>query len=233
MASSRVKPGNEKIIQALSGSGIQVVLEFPRTDYTGSYYLVAPDILTVSFSVARTKNPVFNIGDVTMSGMSLGTKLIAGSIIKLFHRTDSLSTYLKIVKASSNSPEMFMDDQSKIQSNVSFKEISDYMRDDITPFNIHFIATVETLLDNEYYNYTNSGVSNSDDPLSDTLAPRVTSIIGATIINNGNVFSIENLITEETINFIARTIIFDSDNLKANPANSRWVKGSTLIGMRG
>ena len=206
----------DNIIQGMSGSGVQVVLEFPANDYQSSVYFVAKDILTVSHSVSRSKLPVTNLGEASMSGMSIGSRMVAGSIIKLFSRYDSLSTYVKTFVATrwDKLNEKDKEDISSTGTSISFKEFSDYMRDDISPFNIHLVSTVETLLPKDY----EKGAS----------VPRVSSIIGATIINNGKVFSIENLITEETLSFIAKTVIYSTDNLKPNNYGMA-VKGSDLI----
>lgn len=206
----------DNIIQGMSGSGVQVVLEFPANDYQSSVYFVAKDILTVSHSVSRSKLPVTNLGEASMSGMSIGSRMVAGSIIKLFSRYDSLSTYVKTFVATrwDKLNEKDKQDVSTTGTSISFKEFSDYMRDDISPFNIHLVNTVETLLPKDYE--------------KDASVPRVSSIIGATIINNGKVFSIENLITEETLSFIAKTVIYSTDNLKPNNYGMA-VKGSDLI----
>ena len=206
----------DNIIQGMSGSGVQVVLEFPANDYQSSVYFVAKDILTVSHSVSRSKLPVTNLGEASMSGMSIGSRMVAGSIIKLFSRYDSLSTYVKTFVATrwDKLNEKDKEDISSTGTSISFKEFSDYMRDDISPFNIHLVSTVETLLPKDYE--------------KDASVPRVSSIIGATIINNGKVFSIENLITEETLSFIAKTVIYSTDNLKPNNYGMA-VKGSDLI----
>ena len=206
----------DNIIQGMSGSGVQVVLEFPANDYQSSVYFVAKDILTVSHSVSRSKLPVTNLGEASMSGMSIGSRMVAGSIIKLFSRYDSLSTYVKTFVATrwDKLNEKDKQDVSTTGTSISFKEFSDYMRDDISPFNIHLVNTVETLLPKDYE--------------KDASVPRVSSIIGATIINNGKVFSIENLITEETLSFIAKTVIYSTDNLKPNNYGMT-VKGSDLI----
>lgn len=206
----------DNIIQGMSGSGVQVVLEFPANDYQSSVYFVAKDILTVSHSISRSKLPVTNLGEASMSGMSIGSRMVAGSIIKLFSRYDSLSTYVKTFVATrwDKLNEKDKEDISSTGTSISFKEFSDYMRDDISPFNIHLVNTVETLLPKDYE--------------KDASVPRVSSIIGATIINNGKVFSIENLITEETLSFIAKTVIYSTDNLKPNNYGMA-VKGSDLI----
>ena len=204
------------IIQGLSGAGVQVVLEFPANDFQSSVYFVANDILTVSHSVSRSKLPVTTLGEVSMSGISIGSRMVAGSIIKLFSRYDSLSSYVKTFVATrwDKLNEESKKNISDTGTSISFKEFSDYMRDDISPFNIHLVNTVETLL--------------PKDTEKDASVPRVSSIIGATIINNGKVFSIENLITEETLSFVAKTVIYSTDNLK--PSNKvTAMKGSDLL----
>ena len=115
------------IIQGMSGSGVQVVLEFPANDYQSSVYFVAKDILTVSHSVSRSKLPVTNLGEASMSGMSIGSRMVAGSIIKLFSRYDSLSTYVKTFVATrwDKLNEKDKQDVSTTGTSISFKEFSD------------------------------------------------------------------------------------------------------------
>mgnify|MGYP003617788210 FL=1 len=102
------------IIQALPGVSIQVLFEFPANDYQSSVYFLAKDIITVSYSVARSKIPVTLLGQSSLSGMAIGTKMIAGSIIKLFGRYDSISNYIKTFVADrwDNLDTGFKDDLS-------------------------------------------------------------------------------------------------------------------------
>lgn len=213
---------NALVLDGMAGISTFVLLEFPANDYQRSVYFLASDIISVSHSVSRSKIPVTNLGQVSMSGMALGTKIVAGSIIKLFHRTDSLSRYIKTFVDNRFehfrkrvNHKMSLDD---IESNITFKEFSDYMRDDIAPFNIHLIHFSEP--------------SVKDDVIGGILPPRVTSIIGATLINQGKVFSVENLITEETLSFIAKTVIYTTDNLHPEWVSNQGMTGSKLIGMR-
>lgn len=213
---------NAILLDGMAGISTFVLFEFPANDYENSIYFLATDIISVSHSVSRAKIPVTNLGQVSMSGMALGSKIVAGSIIKLFHRQDSLSRYIKTFvdkrfehfqKKVNN--EMSIDD---IESNITFKEFSDYMGDDIAPFNIHLIHVTEPT-----YGYGGKDWM---------FPPRITSIIGATIINTGKVFSVENLITEETLSFIAKTVIYSTDNLHPEWVSNQIMTGSKLLGMR-
>lgn len=213
---------NAMMLDGMSGIGTFVLFEFPANDYENSVYFLAVDIISVSHSVSRAKIPVTNLGQVSLSGIALGTKMVAGSIIKLFHRNDSLSRYIKTFVdrrfeyfQTKVNHEMSLDD---IESNITFKEFSDYMRDDIAPFNIHLIHMSEP--------------STELGGIPIALPPRITSIIGATIINTGKVFSVENLITEETLSFIAKTVIYTTDNLHPEWVSNQVMTGSKLIGMR-
>lgn len=213
---------NAMMLDGMAGISTFVLFEFPANDYEHSVYFMAADIISVSHSVSRSKTPVINLGQTSLSGMALGTKLVAGSIIKLFHRNDSLSKYIKtFVDKRFEAFRKVVDHQMSlddIESNITFKEFSDYMRDDIAPFNIHLIHVSEPTMNVGYGDFP--------------LPPRITSIIGATIINTGKVFSVENLITEETLSFIAKTVIYSTDNLHPEWVSNQGMTGSKLIGLR-
>lgn len=181
-------------LMPVAGVNIQVVFEFPTNDVHKSVYLHMPDTITVSHSVHRTKIPITVLGDTTVTGIGLGTKMVAGSIIKMFNRRDSFVSYIKLF-VDERSTQMSKERKASlvdVQNTLSMNEMSDHMRDDIGPFNIHLISTSE--YDCVYR-----------DP------PKVDSIMGCTIINTGKVYSIENLITEETISFMAKTVVYDDD----------------------
>ena len=181
-------------MENISGSEVQVMFEFPTNDVQKSVYIHMSNLITVSHSVARAKIPVYLLGDTTVSGLALGTKMVAGSIVKLYTRNDALTNHIKqfVDKRFEDMKKSNVSNLSDIQSNISMREISDFMRDDLSPFNIHLITTSEN--DN-----------------TDTEAFGVDSIMGATLINTGNVFSIENLISEETISFLAKEVRYQTD----------------------
>lgn len=176
-------------MENISGSEVQVMFEFPTNDIQKSVYIHMSNLITISHSVARAKIPVYLLGDTSVSGLALGTKMVAGSIVKLYTRNDSLTNHIKqfVDKRFEDLKKSKIADISDVESNISMKEMSDFMRDDLSPFNIHLITTSEN--DN-----------------TSTEAFGVDSIMGATLINTGNVFSIENLISEETISFLAKEV---------------------------
>lgn len=197
------------IMDSISGTQTQVVFEFPTNDIHKSIYIYMPDMITVSHSVSRAKIPVTSLGETTVSGIGLGTKMVAGSIVKLFSREDKITKYIKafVEQRYENLNTQKVATLYDINTNsIPFKEVIDYMRDDIAPFNIHLISMSEYVA------------------LEGMNDRAVDSIIGCTIINTGKVSSIENLITEETISFMAQSVVYHKDINKAEKS----VKGEGI-----
>lgn len=207
-----------KVMDSVAGVNVQVLFEFPTNDVQKSLYIYMPDMITVSHSVSRAKIPVTLLGETTPSGLGLGTKMVAGSIVKLFTRNDNINQYIfKFVKDRYDKliakKELTLSDLTSNDS--GFKEISDYMRDDIAPFNIHLITTSERIE-------------------GDLHKPRIDSIFGCSIINTGKVSSIENLITEETLSFMAKSVKYAGDLEKIERSlpiavGSNYTSGSQLL----
>lgn len=207
-------------VMPISGVNIQVVFEFPSNSSHKSVYLYMPDMITVSHSVHRTKVPVTVLGDTTITGIGLGTKMVAGSIVKVFTRRDPFHNYIRLFvdERSSTMSQERKASLINVQNTVSMNEMSDHMRDDIGPFNIHLIMMSE-------YDCVHK------DP------PKVDSILGCTIINTGKVYSIENLITEETLSFMAKTVVYDDDMsasvVRSSAGNTVETGSSLLAQLRG
>jgi hypothetical protein len=156
------------------------VLEFPEVGfiYMGS-------IVSLSYNVYRDKAPVFNCGNTTISGFAIGKKYVAGSIVNIIFTEDEIANFVKEygVHYSIRNADTLSDFSRKQAADQSLKEIHTFMKDDLTSFNIHCIFT------SEYH----------------AEAKRVI-IYGATFINNGQVMSIDDIITEGTVSFVAKDI---------------------------
>lgn len=202
-------------MDSVAGVNVQVLFEFPSNKFQKSVYIYMPDMITVAHSVSRAKMPVTLLGETSVSGLALGTKLVAGSIVKLFSRGDLLTKHIKTfteARFEALRKTGWVAQLSDITNNTSYVEVSDHMRDDIAPFNIHLISTSEYM--------------------GDGNIPKIDSIIGCTIINTGKVASIENLITEETLSFMAKTVMYADDLLTTNnslPASDSVPTGSSLL----
>lgn len=176
----------------IPGTTVRVLLEFPQYNIDGkSAVIQLDDVMTISFSSHRVKAPVTTLGQVSVNGFGLGTRMVAGSIIRSIFTTDNLTAL---------QAKIFLEDQDNIKnrltgldqnlpSGLPMKERISIIQDDLTAFNIHIYSISE---------YTAQ--------IGETYTPRerFDTIIGATITNTGQVYSIEDLITESTISFQAK-----------------------------
>lgn len=176
----------------IPGTSVRVMLEFPQYSFNGkSAVLLLDDVMTISFNAYRTKAAVNLVGQTSISGFGLGNRLVAGSIIRSVFTTDKLTEL---------QTKIFLEDQDNIEkrlkgldstlpSGLPNKDQIAIIQDDLTSFNIHMYAATE---------YTKTiGVEYAPFERFDT-------IIGATVINTSQVYSIEDLITESTISFQAK-----------------------------
>lgn len=195
---------NVKVVQStfesMSGTNTIIVLEFPTFEgsgYDGSVYVKMNSVTTLSWSVYRAKIPVTPIGENTVSGFALGNKTVAGHIIKTLTYADEFTSVVEYYSKLSleykknnyyenlgSKQPISLDSKYKITQ----KNFDSLMKDDLLPFNIHAYSISE---------YTGKIVKDS--------------IYGCTIINTGQVQSIENLITENTISFMGKYLEQNKD----------------------
>jgi hypothetical protein len=145
-------------------------------------------MITITHSVNRAKIPVIPLGETTITGFALGTKTVAGTGVRVVLTDDELYRHMNVfiaekATAVENAVKNFDLGLRGVQS-IPYKNYNDFMQDDLSEFNIHLITL----------------------PEHDVAQIRIQSILGATIINTGKIFSIDNLITEETFSYMARTV---------------------------
>lgn len=182
-------------IESMSGADTMVIIEFPAFEggmYSKPVYVKLNSVVSLSWSVYRAKTPVTPLGESLVSGFGLGHKTVAGHIIKTLTYKDELSAivqyYSKVSLGYKNAnyvenlgSKVSISLDSKYE--ITQKNFDSLMKDDLVPFNIHAYSISE---------YTGHIIKDS--------------IYGCTIINTGQVQSIENLITENTIAFVAKYI---------------------------
>lgn len=182
-----------QIFESMSGSNTTVIFEIPGYDKNeGSMYIIMKSIISISVSTARAKMPVIHLGQNSVNGFALGNKTVAGSIIKTLIFDDEFSRAIEIFtdKSLKDRKSTFFEDlgsKTFFDNNkysITQKHFDDIMRDDIVPFNIHTFAY------SEYAGPKHKFLMNS--------------VYGCTLINEGQVQSIENLITENTFTYIAK-----------------------------
>lgn len=173
----------EKVYHSIGGIDINVILAFPD-DVGGlsSPYVFLGSAITVSYSVHRAKSPVFNLGESTVSGFSIGKKTVAGSIIKAVMEDDELEEFLleKLPKMQSIKKDKEVVSVTKLSYS---KDSSSIMKDDLLPFNIILVFS------SEYKQVEREEV-----------------IYGCNVISNGKVLSAMDLFTEDQISFVAKDV---------------------------
>lgn len=210
--------------ESMSGANTIIVLEFPTFEgsgYEGSVYVKMNSVTTLSWSVYRAKIPVTPIGENSVSGFALGNKTVAGHIIKTLTYADEFTSvveyYSKLslkYKQDNYYENLGSKQPISLDSNykITQKNFDSLMKDDLLPFNIHAYSISE---------YTGKIVKDS--------------IYGCTIINTGQVQSIENLITENTISFMAKYLEQNKDvtqNLPSYPSLNGAMSIGKLLAQR-
>lgn len=217
------EPDKDKhfIFESMSGSTTSVLFEFPNYhEDEGSVFILMRSIVSLSVSVHRAKIPVIPLGQNSVQGFALGNKTVAGSIIKTltfddeFHQVVEYYTSQSLADKEDNFIANLGTKQASLDSRyqITQKQFDDIMRDDLVPFNIYSYAM------SEYTGHTGRMIFNS--------------IYGCTIINEGQVQSIENLITENTFSFIAKYAKLGqtvAQDMKSFPNLETVMSGSKLL----
>lgn len=178
---------------AIPGTTVRILLEFPQYNIDGKTAIIQlDDAMTISFSSYRVKAPVTLLGQTSVDGYGLGTRMVAGSLIRTLFTTDKLTELQsKIFLEDQNNIKARLQGLGGIPTGLPLKDQISIVQDDLTSFNIHMYAATE---------YTHK--------LGEARVPyeRFETIIGATVTNTGQVYSIEDLITESTISFQAKAV---------------------------
>lgn len=168
--------------ESIGGSSTHVVVNFHLLNSAGQIVEVPiyfGSVITISYSVYRSKQSVFNMGSKLIDGFAIGNKYVAGTLIKGVFADDELNTALDSIR------NILIDNFkiSDVSTMSNRNTVHSIMKDDILSCDINIIYT------NEY-----SGIS------------KMEIIHDATFINNGQVASVNDIITETTISYIARSV---------------------------
>lgn len=171
--------------ESMSGVNTSVIFEFIHPYRpTESIFVKVDSVITIAYSVYKSNIPVYLLGENMVSGFGLGNKVVGGSIIKTLTYKDELIDALSFYQSTA----IKYKDEHAVPNlgsklNISIKDFESLMRDDMPEFNIYMYSMSE---------YTGK--------------TRMDAIYGVKITNTGQVQSIENLITENTLSFVARNI---------------------------
>lgn len=192
------------IYESLGGSSTHVLINFHLINSDGDIVDIPVyfgTVITVSYSVYRNKASVFNMGNNLIDGFAIGNKYVAGSIIKGVFNNDDFNGLLNNIKNGLLSVPV-----DKIASASNKKVVHSLMKDDLLSCDINIIYT------NEYTGAVKSEV-----------------IYDATFINNGQVASINDIITETTLSYVARSVktMESSDTPLGGISNTSTIKTAT------
>lgn len=159
---------------SVGGDATHIIFNFPGY---GALYM--GNMISLSYQSYRDKTPVYNLGSTNIDGFAIGKRYVAGSIIKTVFLHDDMTAFLQnIAKELGIKHDVDSITQLKLEKTRGYHHL---MMDDILPFDIII------MLSSEYGAFSVSEV-----------------IYGATLINSGQVHSINDLITESTMSFVAR-----------------------------
>ena len=202
MATTTARPDTtyelEQTYKTIPGTIVKVLIEFPNYSEDGkSAVIELDDVMTLSYSVFRVKVPVVTLGQNSVDGYGLGVKTVAGTMIRSVFMTDRLSEFQTncYLLNQEQIQERLDNLDGKMSTGVPLKDQLAFMKDDLSYFNIYMVSVSE-----ELKNYT-----------SNAPFMKQEMIIGAMIINNGQTYSIEDLITESTFSFQAKAVRTASD----------------------
>lgn len=188
----------EQTYKTIPGTIVKVLIEFPNYSEDGkSAVIELDDVMTLSYSVFRVKVPVVTLGQNSVDGYGLGVKTVAGTMIRSVFMTDRLSEFQTncYLLNQEQIQERLDNLDGKMSTGIPLKDQLAFMKDDLSYFNIYMVSVSE-----ELKNYT-----------SNAPFMKQEMIIGAMIINNGQTYSIEDLITESTFSFQAKAVRTSSD----------------------
>lgn len=199
-------PSSVREYGSYGGSSTHVYVDFHLLDSNDriiSVPIYMGSVITLSYSVYRSKQSVFNCGTNTIDGFAIGNKYVAGTLIKSISSTDEFSAFLGIIKNNLMNKQL----ADSILPTTS-KEVHDIMKDDLITCDINVIFASE---------YTGK------------IKHEV--IYGANFINNGQVMSVNDIITESTMSYIARSVkpLDSTENGVSGIANNRIVNSATSL----
>lgn len=190
-SSDGIEINNVQTYVSIPGTIVKTLIEFPEYADGKSAIIELDDVMTLSYSVARTKIPVVSLGQTSVGGYALGVKTVAGSVIRSVFSVDNLTEFQsKCYLMNKEEIKKRLDGvNNTVPKGTPLKEEVAFMKDDLAAFNIHIVIVPENSYD-----------------ANDMVSTRFESIIGCVLINNGQVYSVEDLITESTFSFQAKGV---------------------------
>lgn len=173
-------------------------------------YIWLGSVISISYSVYRNKKAVHSLGHKVISGFASGPRYVAGTIIKTMFLEDDLILGLQKLREELTKSGQYTDELAILNMAATPQSHSNLMLDDILS------CDIVVLYMSEY----------QENMIKEVIA-------GATFINNGQVMSVNDMITETTISYIAQDVLqhdrLDSIISPLKQTNNSIIRASDLI----
>ena len=160
-------------------------------------------LATISYSVYEAKSPVRRLGERTVSGYTKGIRTVAGSMVFLVIEDHPLA---ELVKEANKTKMWSEDNDKKGKSPKLIDNENRYLSTMLEPFNIGlFYRTEVSFIENEQA-YTQSQGKYASGYISEFNDMAQLIISGVEIISEGMVTSVNDMVTEVTMQFVAHDV---------------------------
>ena len=185
-----------------SGADCKAVAYFDEQgdlDYNGeSGTIPLEGLATISYSIYEAKSPVRRLGERAVAGYTKGVRTIAGSMVFLVIEDHPLA---ELVKAKNKSKMWSSDLDDKGHSYKTINEDKRYVSTMLKPFNIGLFYKTEVAFNDRSESYEYSpGYKTSFDEMAHLV------ISGVEIVSEGMVTSVNDMVTEVTMQFVAHDV---------------------------
>lgn len=172
-----------EMYNSVGGTATHVLFLFP-----GRPAIHMGNLISLAYSTYRDKSPVFNLGQVAVDGFAIGKRYVAGTIVKAVFNYDHMDELIKEMQKAlglftKDSTGLIDINQLRHLKPTTGKNYHHLLRDDIGAFDVIIMSS------SEYGQFAITEV-----------------IYGVSLINSGRVHSIQDLITEETMSFVAKDV---------------------------
>jgi hypothetical protein len=191
------KASSRKIRYSYSGADCKAVIYFDDSLDFGNYGdngKITPleGLATISYSIYEAKSPVRRLGERSVTGYTKGIRTIAGSMVFLVVEDHPFAS---ILKEENKTYAWSSDNNSK---GKSFRAKGGYVSSMLRPFNIGLFYKTEVAFDDKEGHVT--GYSHGNNVGAHLV------ISGVEIVSEGMVTSVNDMVTEVTMQFVAHDV---------------------------
>ncbi len=160
-------------------------------------------LATISYSVYEAKSPVRRLGERTVAGYTKGIRTVAGSMVFLVIEDHPLAELVR----SANKTKMWSEDNDKKGKSPKLIDSENrYLSTMLEPFNIGLFYRTEVSFIENKRAYTQTQGKYASGYISEFNDMAQLIISGVEIISEGMVTSVNDMVTEVTMQFVAHDV---------------------------